>query len=101
MRLIDADALKKDMFDSERPYHGNIRTTYANVYATIDAAPTIEAESVVRCKDCMYSTELKECEKKIYADGCLFCSQHESVMYADSFCSDGRCENRQKRGGET
>ena len=44
MRLIDADAYKKYLDEN---------WIVAN-YNAIDAQPTIEAEPVIRCKDCKY-----------------------------------------------
>lgn len=48
MRLIDADDAKrtytKDMFDTEEDFE--------RVNDVLDYAPTVDAVSVVRCKDC-------------------------------------------------
>ena len=46
MRLIDADALEKYLL--ERGFYP------ALVKAAIKKAPSVDAESVVRCKDCRY-----------------------------------------------
>ena len=56
MRLIDADALVKDLtYDwCGKPLHGNLKTNYANIRASVIAQPTIDAVPVVRCKDCKY-----------------------------------------------
>ena len=48
MRLIDADALKKDM---------EFYAPWVDTSPIIDAAPTIEAVPVVRCKDCKWYKE--------------------------------------------
>lgn len=51
MRLIDADALKKQWtIASPEPYN----TDAAEVIASIEEAPTVDAVPVVRCKDCRY-----------------------------------------------
>lgn len=44
MRLIDADALMEK-------YH---KTTVWDSWVEINNAPTVDAEPVVRCKDCKY-----------------------------------------------
>lgn len=62
MRLIDADAL---------PRHGQRKGL---VYARdIDSAPTIDAESVVRCKDCVY----RPCKQMPYSYDHDYCSYGE------------------------
>lgn len=51
MRLIDADAAKQtytaDLFDAEEDFE--------RVNDIFDYAPTVDAEVVVRCKDCEYN----------------------------------------------
>ncbi len=51
MRLIDADALKENMF-----FHEIDNVSYAEE-EDIDNAPTVDAVPVVRCKDCRYFHE--------------------------------------------
>lgn len=43
MRLIDADALRAEFLENRCNLHGAI---------TVDEMPTVDAVSVVRCKDC-------------------------------------------------
>lgn len=50
MRLIDADALMREVIELN---------TLRKVYALIANAPTIDAVEVVRCKDC---DNYSECE---------------------------------------
>lgn len=47
MRLIDADALKKRIFDLH--FHN-----YRDAMFAVAAAPTIDAQEVTRCKDCKH-----------------------------------------------
>lgn len=61
MRLIDADALKSAMYheafetDSEmQKWDSGCWIRYKMFEKAIETAPTIEAESVVRCKDCRH-----------------------------------------------
>ena len=80
MRLIDANALIEE---------ANAEGAYGYVDAfQIANAPTVDAVEVVRCKDCLYSTE---------RDGHLCCihgvSYRKSWNKPDFFCSRGerRC----------
>ena len=49
----------------------------------LEAAPTIEAEPVVRCKDCDYN------EPCPAPDGFVHCSRTGTVVKEDDFCSYG------------
>lgn len=48
-RLVDADELKHDLewLEGDKP-------VYLDVMSTIDERTTVDAEPVVRCKDCRY-----------------------------------------------
>ena len=82
MRLIDADKLIIDLtYDwTGRPLHGNRKTNYANIRAEILAQPTVDAASVVRCKDCIYWDDDRRCESienglvMEYTTGLDYCS---------------------------
>ena len=52
MRLIDADALKRNMFDYAPP---EMVWDRDDINHKIDEMPTIDAVPVVRCKDCKHS----------------------------------------------
>ena len=57
-------------------------------------APAVDVVKVVRCKDCVFSRELDEYEKKLYLDNCVGCCFHSksycSVIMEDTdFCSYG------------
>ena len=59
-RLIDADALKEELRNSwirkaKMPMEADPFLAFA--MSDIDNAPTIDAEPVVRCKDCEYWTK--------------------------------------------
>lgn len=49
MRLIDADALERIILSE-----GSYQNMVGVLEEEIDNAPTIDAEPVVRCKDCKY-----------------------------------------------
>jgi hypothetical protein len=86
MRLIDADALKKDL---------ELYAPWIDVSPTIDAQPTIEAEPVVRCKDCKW-WDKKDDSPYGYCHACKHGhrSEHwEISIYrtykGDWYCADG------------
>ena len=83
-RLIDADALKEFFHEDE----GKGEWTYnIAVNAYIDASPTIDAVSVVRCKECkhcaddwngnqpMFTCELGRCGESVQPND--YCSYGE------------------------
>lgn len=78
-RLIDADALMRKAV--EKFY---ITNYFLHISAMIEDAPTIDAEPVVRCKDCKCWTE--------WANGTGSCSRFALDWIgtdADDFCSMG------------
>lgn len=83
MRLIDADALTKDLtYDfTGHPLHGNLKTTMGNIRAIILAQPTIDAVPVVRCRECIYCTW--------QGDELVYCDNFERDMMPDDYCSIG------------
>ena len=84
MRLIDADALKeKKVYSLER--HEKIVPV-----AEIDWMPTIDAVSVVRCKDCKYYSGAKDKQGDYTAIGyCNHTSHHIMPLRYDFYCADG------------
>lgn len=59
MRLIDANALISYMDECSK--ESRFRVYYGYAKSFIDDAPTIDAEVIVRCKDCKYRTEFGKC----------------------------------------
>lgn len=79
MRLIDADALKKEYIETDK--WGRII-----LLQDVRNAPTIDAEPVVRCKDCKWADWYKT------AGGEQFCYCIETDSggrTANDFCSYG------------
>ena len=77
-RLIDANALKKALM---KPFNWNNspeeiqeQNDFRYFKVMIDAAPTIDAVPVVRCKDCTYSRSLNEKERHIFVNECMACT---------------------------
>ena len=54
MKLIDADALYDIVIDSIKPMTTNEAIILQDFVALLEDAPTVDAEPVVRCKDCKY-----------------------------------------------
>lgn len=83
MRLIDADALKKEYIETDK--WGKIILIH-----DIDNAPTIDAEPVVRCKDCDSYVECAywfDDKDKRYE--CHICTAHSIEVGTDDYCSFG------------
>ena len=77
MRLIDADALRAEFKGDDRGlYH------YTGIWAAIDAAPTIDAVPVVRCKDCCIYSPL--------ATSNGHCWRTNTIQHPDDFCSHAK-----------
>lgn len=82
MRLIDADALKEKLTMVTKSYKPNaIMERAAILLEDVETAPTIEAELVIRCKDCNYCGEIDE-------NGWHCCENLGVGMPKNGFCSD-------------
>jgi hypothetical protein len=92
MRLIDADALKKDAQDT-REFQIDLGGVW-DVKCLIDDAPTIDAIPVVRCKDCKnrgtpYSCPMRKLVMPFQGAG----------SYDDCTEDDGYCHMGVKKDG--
>lgn len=85
-RLIDANALK-DLRD--KYIRGEIH--FDDEYDLVDRCPTVDAEVVVRCKDCKHY-DMGVC-LKIYSDGNVHSAAWQNRR-PDDFCSYG-----ERKGG--
>ena len=79
MRLIDADRLSEAIYDNVPAPYEDASWAKENCLAEIEAAQTIDAVTVVRCRECKYR------------DGTpgqpnILCGQ----MHEDDFCSYGK-----------
>ena len=83
MRLIDAEPLHKALIDHiKRVEELGFSTTEARVLLfNVDNAPTIEAEPIIRCKDCKLNGTW-DCPTNWNADEIM-------LMDDDDFCSYG------------
>ena len=94
-RLIDADVLRQTI--ESKIYWGGV-----GLLEAIDDAPTVDAEEVVRCKDCKHCTVTADgmiCEcalpTKRMMDYYIYGSTVLAKVGAEDFCSHGerRAEN--------
>lgn len=86
MRLIDADALAYEIL-SEYGADGGTKDVNT-IYGMVINAPTIDAEPVVRCIDCMY---FKKCITDFTGDTVELnaCSYNNHGTNEDGYCSYG------------
>ena len=79
MRLIDADLTKKNI-EEAFIQHRLGTFTIGDVCDCIDSQPTIEAEPVVRCKDCKYLFKDKMLclhnGNRVFNTGIQVCNNH-------------------------
>ena len=100
MRLIDAEPLHKALIDHiKRVEELGFSTTEARVLLfNVDNAPTIEAEPVVRCKDCEHRILNEHYGEKGYINLKAMCEYDtgdpfELARCAEDdnwFCADGK-----------
>jgi hypothetical protein len=71
-RLIDADEAYKVLTDY---YHQRTKIQHIALTEALSRVPTVDAEPVVRCKDCEYSNgEYKYCVNDIFEIPNGYCS---------------------------
>lgn len=97
MRLVDADALMKTVFNDVVLVDGEVKGVGLILAETVDSAPSIDAVAVVRCKDCKSCRKLnrKDRIEEAYADGVLWCTNQSDGVWPDDFCSYG-----ERKGGD-
>ena len=84
MRLIDAEWLK-ELYQPYESYNGKeLAVPIGAILANIDDAPTIDAVSVVRCKECRFWQKSRE-----RAVMCCLREVPNRPMNADDYCSYG------------
>ena len=87
MRLIDADALKgKESYIMMTTLDTCFGSAKIFLTETIDNAPTVDAEPVVHCKDCIFRDKFGYCVAPMGEVGC-------ARVDDDDFCS---CGSRKK-----
>ncbi len=84
-RLIDGDALIAWIKGGQQ-----MTSKMKSIICYIKTMPTIDAVSVVRCKDCEHMYD------GIKNDGYLICHKFNYFINADDFCSYGERKNHGK-----
>lgn len=92
MRLADVDWMRahiKPYDASEENWLVTMGTVTRLMHKLLDIAPTIDAVSVIRCKDCDNCRELDRTDKREnqYVEGVVWCKQWDEGVYPDDFCS--------------
>ena len=82
MRLIDADRLSEAIYDNVPAPYEDASWAKENCLAEIEAAQTVDAVPVVRCRECKYHEDTSVTEY----EHCFLLSK--TVRYND-FCSYG------------
>lgn len=96
MRLIDADRLSEAIYDNVSAPYEDASWAKENCLAEIDAAPTVDAVQVVRCKDCTHARKKNDYESAYLCHGILICTNCEVgedgwlPVWPQHFCSYGR-----------
>lgn len=95
MRLIDGDKLQEFPIRANHCDKEHANEHFLNGIATVleyaEQLPTVDAEVVVRCKDCKSCRKLnrKDRIEEAYADGVLWCTNQSDGVWPDDFCSYG------------
>ena len=79
-RLIDANALRSYMDECSK--ESRFRVYYGYAVSFINAAPTVDAVEVVRCKDCKHRYSDSWCEY-VDDDDNFYCARGERKEGAD------------------
>ena len=85
MKLIDADALDAEMYhksfevdNGRNVWHSGLWIRYKIFEEALRDAPTVDAEPVIRCKDCKWY----EYDEKLH------CGLPHGIRMKDDYCSD-------------
>ena len=107
MRLIDADRLSEAIYDNVPAPYEDASWAKENCLAEIEAAQTVDAVPVVRCRECKHfrhygKTSLFINGKNIKAGWCQrrISYDEEYRMTADDFCSYGERKEGANNDGE-
>ena len=98
MRLIDADRLSEAIYDNVPAPYEDASWAKENCLAEIEAAQTVDAVPVVRCRDCKHHRDKNEQEQQYLAEDILICTSQDATedcwnaVWPDHFCSYGEKE---------
>lgn len=98
MRLIDADALDREMYrksfevdDGRNVWNSGLWIRYKIYEEAVRDAPTIDAVPVIRCKNCMFSEPWYRDKRR-----CFLWSSNGIDVFEDGFCN--YAERKEKDG---
>ena len=95
MRLIDADRLSEAIYDNVPAPYEDASWAKENCLAEIEAAQTIDAVPVVRCRECKHHRDKNEQERQYLVEDVLICTSPDATedcwnaVWPDHFCSYG------------
>lgn len=103
MKLIDAEnfvvllaAWQRELSPGSSHTDAVTSGTLQGVIDLIVIAPRVDAEPVVRCRDCMNAMPLSDAERRIFTDECMVCSMGRgdstlgySIVEPADFCNKG------------
>ena len=95
MRLIDADRLSEAIYDNVPAPYEDASWAKENCLAEIEAAQTIDAVPVVRCRECKHHRDKNEQEQQYLVEDILICTSPDATddcwnaVWPDHFCSYG------------
>ena len=95
MRLIDADLLSEAIHENVPAPYDDASWAKENCLAEIDAAPTVDAVPVVRCRECKHHRDKNEQERQYLVEDILICTSPDATddcwnaVWPDHFCSYG------------
>lgn len=96
MRLIDADRLSEAIHTNVPAPYEDASWAKENCLAEIEAAPTVDAVQITRCKDCAHARKKNDYESAYLCYGVLICTSCEASedgwlpVWPQHFCSYGR-----------
>ena len=96
MRLIDADRLSEAIYDNVPAPYEDASWAKENCLAEIEAAQTMDAVPVVRCRECKHHRDKNEQEQQYLVEDILICTSPDATddcwnaVWPDHFCSYGK-----------
>ena len=95
MGLIDADRLSEAIYDNVPAPYEDASWAKENCLAEIEAAQTVDAVPVVRCRECKHHRDKNEQEQQYLVEDILICTSPDATndcwnaVWPDHFCSYG------------
>ena len=79
MRLIDADRLSEAIYDNVPAPYEDASWAKENCLAEIEAAQTVDAVPVVRCRECKHHRDKNEQEQQYLVEDILICTSPDAT----------------------